>query len=317
MEVKEEDRAKPAAPPGEESVAERYRLLAENIQDIVCQLGPQGNIEYVSPSIRFALGHNVPELTGRSIYGLLHPEDRERAEADFQRFSRSGTRENLEYRVRHANGEYRWMEVTARPVFDRDFCLAGIVISARDISELKQAREEAARLRQQSVAELETKTSGLLATVESLREEISERKKADQERAEAFHRQEAIMRVMPVVLYSAQLRTPFAAVWMSDNVGYVTGYPLERFLREPGFWMERVHPDDRETVEKYLEQVSSGKILQTEYRWQCADGEYHWFLDQVVNVQLSESSVTEYFGIWIDITGRKDIKRKVDKAKKR
>lgn len=302
---------------GPEALEARYRLLAENMTDIVCQIGSQGEIVFISPSVRPALGHNATDIEGKSVYEFLHPDDRERAEADYVRFSRTGTIEDLEYRVLHANGGYRWMEVRARPVFDREFSPTGVVISARDITRQREAAGEMEMLRRQADENLGRRLEELTRTIDQLRDEIAQRKSADREQAERLKRQEAIARVMPVVLYSAQLGTPFAAVWMSENVGFVTGFPLERFLNEPGFWMERVHPDDRETVEDYLKLASTGKILQTEYRWMCADGEYHWFLDQVVNVQLSEENVTEYFGLWMDITGREDINRKVKQAPER
>lgn len=307
------EKNKPKAPAG----AEGHRLAAENMPGLVCQIDPQGVITYISPSVRFVLGHNAAEVEGRNVYDYLHPDDRERAEDDYRRFSRTGTTESLEYRVRHANGGYRWMELKARPIFDRDFALAGVVVSARDVTDLREAGREMELLRKEADENLGRRLEELTRTIEQLRREIAERKRADREHSESTRRQEAIMRVMPVVLYSAQLGTPLAAVWMSDNVGFVTGFPLERFLGEHGFWIDRVHPDDRETVEEYLRMVSTGQIQQTEYRWQCADGEYHWFLDQVVNVQLSEDSVAEYFGIWIDITSRKEIKRKAIQATSR
>lgn len=285
-------------------LAERYRLLSENMTDVVCQIGPEGEIIFISPSVRPVLGYNVPDIEGRSVYDFLHPEDRERAEGDYLRFSRSGAIEDLEYRVLHANGEYRWMEVKARPVLDREFNPTGVVLAARDVTRHREAIGKMDQKLRQTEEDMGLRLKDLRQTVEQLKDEIAQRKTADREQAERLKRQEAISRVMPVVLYSAQLGTPFAAVWMSDNVGFVTGFPLEKFLNEPGFWLERIHPDDRETVEEYLRLVSTGKIQKTEYRWMCADGEYHLFLDQVVNVQLSEENVTEYFGLWIDITGR-------------
>lgn len=302
---------------GPDTTVERYRLLAENMTDIVCQIGPQGEIVFVSPSVRPALGYNAPDIEGRSVYEYLHAEDRERAEADYLRFSRTGTVESLEYRVLHANGGYRWMEVRARPVFDREFTATGVVVAARDITRHREAAGEMELLQRQADENLGRRLEELTRTIEQLRDEIAQRKAADREQAERLKRQEAIARVMPVVLYSAQLGTPFAAVWMSENVSFVTGFPMEKFINEPGFWMERVHPDDRETVAEYLRLVSTGKIQQTEYRWMCADGEYHRFLDQVVNVQLSAENVTEYFGLWMDITGRQDAKGKVKQFRER
>ncbi len=300
---------------GPSDIEARYRLLAENMSEVVCQIGPQGEILFISPSVRPVLGYTPSAVEGRDIYEFLHPEDRPRAEADYRRFSATGTIEQLNYRVQHANGHYVWMVVRARPVLDRQFLPEGMVVSAQDISDRQALSAELEAQRQEADQKLERQLEELRKIIEQLRNEIEARKDADREQAEQWKRQEAIMRVMPVVLYSAQLGTPFAAVWMSENVSFVTGFPLEKFLQEPNFWKDRVHPDDRETVEEYLKNVSAGKIEQTEYRWQCADGEYHWFLDQVVNVQLSDGSIMEYFGIWIDITSRQDIKRKVNKIK--
>ena len=292
--------------------ADYYRLLAENMTEVVCRLDDQGTIVYVSPSLRPVLGYNADsEVLGKKIFEYVHPDDLFRASQDFDRYARSGTAEDLRYRVRHANGQYLWMAVRARLLYDRDFLMAGLVLTAKDISDLQRLEDEREVMVAEHRSELEQRTAELNRIIEALRSEIAQRREADRLEAESRFRQEAIMKVMPAVLYTAQLGTPMAAVWMSDNVSYVTGYPVERFLKEPGFWIEKVHPQDRETVKEYLKQVAAGRVLATEYRWLCADGEYHWFLDQVVTVQISEKSITEYFGLWIDITSREDIKRKV------
>jgi PAS domain S-box-containing protein len=105
----------------DEVCPEMCKRLAENMLDLVCQIDPRGKIEYISHSVRFVLGHNAPELAGRDVYDFIHPEDRERAETDFQKYYLTGTADNLKYRVLHANGEYRWLEARAKPIFDREF----------------------------------------------------------------------------------------------------------------------------------------------------------------------------------------------------
>ncbi len=54
---------------------ERYRLLAENTNDLVCLHEPDGRYVYVSPSSEILLGYHYKELIGQYPYELFHPED--------------------------------------------------------------------------------------------------------------------------------------------------------------------------------------------------------------------------------------------------
>src|SRR5437867_4896238 len=58
-----------------QSVDDRYRLLAENSQDLVGLLDVQGNILYASPSHLQVLGYQAEELIHDNIFKLVHPED--------------------------------------------------------------------------------------------------------------------------------------------------------------------------------------------------------------------------------------------------
>jgi PAS domain S-box-containing protein len=119
------------------------------------------------------------------------------------------------------------------------------------------------------------------------------------------HRQ-AILQVMPLVLYTARTPDDFGATWITDNTMEVTGFPPNRFLVEKAFWVSRVHPDDLKRVQTYLEMIRDGKAGDIEYRWQCADGSYHWFLDHTVRLEEREDGRVEYSGVWFDITDKID-----------
>lgn len=134
--------------------------------------------------------------------------------------------------------------------------------------------------------------------------EIAERKRAESAlRASESHR-EAILQVMPLILYATRTPDDHSAMWITDNTAVVTGYPPERFTQERGFWRSRIHPEDRKRVEAFLLSVQSGKTCDVEYRWQCADGTYHWFLDHAVWIQQTPTGVVEYSGVWFDITDK-------------
>ncbi|MGA9117910.1 MAG: two-component regulator propeller domain-containing protein [Bacteroidota bacterium] len=117
------------------------------------------------------------------------------------------------------------------------------------------------------------------------------------------HRQ-AILQVMPLILYTARTPDEFGANWITENTWEVTGFPPERFLQEQNFWVSRIHPEDLTRVQTYLELVRSGKAGDIEYRWRCADGSYHWFLDHTVRLQEGKDGKVEYSGVWFDITDK-------------
>ena len=134
--------------------------------------------------------------------------------------------------------------------------------------------------------------------------EITERKRIETAlRASETHRK-AILQVMPLVLYTAQTPDQFGATWITDNTEEVTGFPAERFLREPNFWSSRIHPEDKKKTETFLSMLRSGNASDIEYRWQCADGTYHWFLDHAVRIQVTPEGRLEYSGVWFDITDK-------------
>ncbi len=56
----------------------RYRLLADNIADIVILLDGRGTLLYVSPSVEPVLGLRGGDLIGKSCFDLVHSDDKER-----------------------------------------------------------------------------------------------------------------------------------------------------------------------------------------------------------------------------------------------
>jgi PAS domain S-box-containing protein len=53
----------------------RYRLLAENMADVVTRIRPDGSSNYISPAIERLLGYPPEEMAGRSAQDFVHPED--------------------------------------------------------------------------------------------------------------------------------------------------------------------------------------------------------------------------------------------------
>lgn len=90
-------------------------------------------------------------------------------------------------------------------------------------------------------------------------------------------------------------------------------------MEEPWFWTSRIHPDDHERVLREYEAVLAQGSANVEYRWQTADGAYHWFLDTAVLAKNARGQPREINGIWVDITERKradeELRKSVEKLR--
>lgn len=133
-------------------------------------------------------------------------------------------------------------------------------------------------------------------------------------RAEA--RQEAILRSLPICVHSRSVEAPFAATFVSDTVERLTGFPPERFSKDPEFGLSRVHPDDRALVEKALTGAMLSGAYACEFRWMCADGQYRHFLDQGVVSLADDGRPKEINGTMLDITERRQLEDQLIHAQK-
>jgi signal transduction histidine kinase len=144
----------------------------------------------------------------------------------------------------------------------------------------------------------------------------SEKLQAERDLRRALERQESILRSLPVVLTSRAVEPPFPALFVSDNVERLTGFPASRFTAEPEFGLSRVHPEDRERVSRELAAAVANGTYAFEYRWQCADGEYRSFLDQGVLAPEEGARAKEIFGTMFDVTERRLLEERLLHASK-
>ncbi|HEX9969710.1 MAG TPA: PAS domain S-box protein, partial [Acidimicrobiales bacterium] len=121
-----------------------FRSLIENSTDVVTVVDADGLITYSSPSTATVLGYSPEERLGRSGFDFLHPDDQEQSAAVLQRvLAYPGTTAELQVRVLHAEGPYRWTHVCVTNLLGVE-AVAGIVVNGRDVSDQKQLEEQLA-----------------------------------------------------------------------------------------------------------------------------------------------------------------------------
>ena len=119
----------------------QFRLLAENSSDMISKHDTHGIFLYVSPACKTILGYEPEELTGTSIAQLIHPEDASVVLELLNAQNWQNINITVPYRARHRNGEYIWLETTARLFFDTSKHRQEFQASSRNITERKQAQE--------------------------------------------------------------------------------------------------------------------------------------------------------------------------------
>jgi PAS domain S-box-containing protein/putative nucleotidyltransferase with HDIG domain len=125
------------------ALAEReaqFRLLAENSSDIISRHDIYGNILYISPACHTLLGYEPAELIGQPLIQFVHPEDASSILELFSSPAWTDPTAAAPYRARHKNGEYVWLETTAKIIYDQEKNATEVQASSRDITERKQAQ---------------------------------------------------------------------------------------------------------------------------------------------------------------------------------
>ncbi len=99
-------------------------------------------------------------------------------------------------------------------------------------------------------------------------------------------------------------------VWMSDAAGYVN-FANDAFYEYVGaeksvpagdFWLDAVHPDDRERcIQKWLECVSEAKNYDLDFRVRRHDGEYRWQKINAVPVRDEHGVISGWYGAGVDV----------------
>lgn len=119
-----------------------FHALIENSREVILLSDDQGNYSYASPSIERVLGYTRQEIITINGFELIHPDDiPSLAQAFQQLLATPGLVDAKQFRSRHKDGSWRWVEATATNLL-HDPDVQAIVTNLHDISEQKQAEEE-------------------------------------------------------------------------------------------------------------------------------------------------------------------------------
>jgi PAS domain S-box-containing protein len=132
-----------------------YRLLADNVTDVIALGSADHKRGYISPSIERALGFTPEELLATPNYTYLHPEDAPHVPAFIDGVTEASGPRTMEYRVIRKDGEVVWAETTFSRLNDG----SGRLLSASRVVTARKALEDelkAAAVRAEAAAAAKT-----------------------------------------------------------------------------------------------------------------------------------------------------------------
>jgi formate hydrogenlyase transcriptional activator len=122
---------------------ERFRLIVDSIPGLVLTMTAEGELEFVSQQGLVYSGKTLDELKAWATSDTVHPDDLSRVLATWRRSVETGRPAGYdsEYRIRRVDGVYRWFQVRALPIPDKEGRISRWYCLHTDIDERKQAED--------------------------------------------------------------------------------------------------------------------------------------------------------------------------------
>jgi len=124
----------------------------------------------------------------------------------------------------------------------------------------------------------------------------------------------------PGVFYIAEAGGDYNATYISPTIKDQLGYTPEEYTGDSSFWLNHVHPDDKQKASGAMERLLKDGRITYDYRFRHKNGTYRWMHDQLALSRNKKGKYERFVGFWVDITDRKnlelDLKKRVHESTK-
>ena len=177
----------------------QFRAVAESVPNHVWTAQPDGLLDWFNAQVYAYSGAVEGELDGAGWASIVHPDDLESAGANWAEALATGSHYEAEFRLRRADGAYRWHIARARPISSIDGAVARWVGTNTDIEDQRSAQ------------------AALAAANESLEEQVEVRTR---ERDRAWRNSQDLQAILDAsgVLLSVNDRWSEVLGWRNDEV---------------------------------------------------------------------------------------------------
>lgn len=120
-------------------------VALEHTSECHVLIDADGIVRWTSPAVRAVLGYDGDEIDGYSLASIVHPEDSDRWHEAFHGLvQETGHRRRIQFRARHADGAWRWVEAVSTNMVDEPG-VEGVFATLVDVSSRVTAKRRLAR----------------------------------------------------------------------------------------------------------------------------------------------------------------------------
>jgi PAS domain S-box-containing protein len=248
-----------------------FRTIADEAPMMlwICDAG--GCCTFFNRAWREFTGRRAAAELGRGWLRGVHEDDRPGIRDRFRRAVQAGEALTLEYRLKRADGQYRWLLGHGSPRFGPGKKLLGYVGSCADITDRKGPVDE--------LMEAESRFRRLVDGGHDM-------------------------------VYRVHIGAEHRVEFISDAAKAITGHAPDEFYADPTLAAKSVHPDDRSLVEETMRKPAHLRT-EVVLRWVHADGKVVWAEHRRVPVYDASGQIVAMEGIARDVTERVETQRRL------
>jgi PAS domain S-box-containing protein len=158
------------------------------------------------------------------------------------------------------------------------------------------------------------KADGTVMGVLSMVQDVTERKEMEEALRATKERLQFLISFSPAVIYTCKPYDDYGCTFISDNVKEQLGYEPQEFIEKSSFWVDHIHPDDRERIFAELPLLFKHGHHVHGYRFQHKDGIYRWMHDELKLMRDANGTPLEIIGFWVDGTQHKKMEDELRKS---
>jgi PAS domain S-box-containing protein len=269
-----------------ESELRRIRSLIADLDAVVWEADARTmRFTFVSQGAADLLGYTPREWLADPTFWAdhIHPEDRERAIAQFVRAATAGWSFDTEYRFIAGDGRVLWLRDLGHAVKDSD---------------------------------------GEPTLVRGLMVDVTRHNVLEGERRDAEERFRRVVERLPAIVYIEAIEedpgVPGSLLYVSPQVEPILGFSPEEWMSAPKTWTRQIHPEDRELFRRGLSRPGgTGETLSADYRILGRDGRVVFVHDEAVLVLHQDGRPLYRQGIMYDVTRQRESEERAKETEAR
>lgn len=120
----------------------QFRTVADTLPVLLWVAGPNRRCIFFNQRWLKFTGRTLKEELARGWLGSVHPMDVARCGSEYRSHFERREELQFEFRLRRADGEYRWMMASGAPEFRQGLSFPGYIIACTDVSDVRLARRQ-------------------------------------------------------------------------------------------------------------------------------------------------------------------------------